>query len=188
MRHDQLLDTARRIIREEGTDVLSLGYLAEQAGVSKPIAYEHFKTRSGLLIALYKQIDDKQVAALHQALDNTPRRLEHVAGVMSKAYMHCYQNAGSEWHAISAALKGDDEMEQFQQKLIDGYVQTYCDALQPYSDLKRKDLRVRCIAIIGAAEALAREMLRRRLSAAAAASHLCTIIIACMSNVEMASR
>ncbi|RKH92133.1 TetR/AcrR family transcriptional regulator, partial [Corallococcus sp. AB038B] len=63
-RREQLLDIAQTIVREEGTDALTLGYLAERAGVSKPIAYEHFKTRSGLLIALYAQIDARQVSAL----------------------------------------------------------------------------------------------------------------------------
>ena len=95
-RRDQLLDTALTIVREEGTDALTLGHLAERAGVSKPIAYEHFGTRSGLLIALYERIDDRQVAALLQALERTPRRLGDVARVMSDAYMACYLTAGPE--------------------------------------------------------------------------------------------
>ncbi|MHC8285601.1 helix-turn-helix domain-containing protein [Pseudomonas sp. XS1P51] len=33
-----------------GTDALTLATLAERAGVTKPVAYEHFRTRSGLLI------------------------------------------------------------------------------------------------------------------------------------------
>ncbi len=33
----------------KGTDALTLGHVAECAGVSKPIAYEHFGTRAGLL-------------------------------------------------------------------------------------------------------------------------------------------
>src|SRR5688572_860783 len=93
-RRDQLLDTALAVVREEGTDALTLAHVAERAGVSKPIAYEHFGTRSGLLIALYERIDDQQVAALLQALERTPRRLEDVARVMSDAYMTCYLTCG----------------------------------------------------------------------------------------------
>ncbi|WP_437925086.1 TetR family transcriptional regulator [Sorangium sp. So ce291] len=54
-----------------GTEALTLGHLAERAGVSKPIAYQHFETRSGHLIALARQIDDRQVAALLDALKRT---------------------------------------------------------------------------------------------------------------------
>ncbi|WP_413733412.1 TetR/AcrR family transcriptional regulator [Sodalis sp. RH21] len=48
-RRRQLLDTVLVIIREEGADRLTLGHLAVRAGVSKPITYEHFNTRAGLL-------------------------------------------------------------------------------------------------------------------------------------------
>ena len=44
-RRRQLLDTALVIIREEGADKLTLGRLASRAGVSKPVAYDHFGTR-----------------------------------------------------------------------------------------------------------------------------------------------
>ncbi len=75
-RRKQLLETAHEIVRDEGTDALTLGYLAERAGVTKPIAYEHFETRAGLLVALYQEIDDRQVASLMDALKRTKPRLE----------------------------------------------------------------------------------------------------------------
>jgi AcrR family transcriptional regulator len=176
-RRDQLLDTALALVREQGTDALTLGYLAERAGVSKPIAYEHFKTRPGLLIALYKQIDAQQVAVLLQALERTPRRLEDVARVMSSAYMHCYIAIGPEWHAISAALKGDAEMVAAQHELLDGYVDFYCEALAPYVKLAKKALRLRCVGIIGAAEAISRDMLRGQISEAEAAATLGSLMV-----------
>ena len=49
-RRRQLLAVALSIVREEGADRLTLGHLAQRAGVSKPVAYDHFGTRSGLLI------------------------------------------------------------------------------------------------------------------------------------------
>lgn len=176
-RREQLLETALAIVREQGTDALTLGYLAERAGVSKPIAYEHFKTRSGLLIALYEQIDNRQVAALLLALERTPRRLEEVARVVSTAYMNCFTAVGPEWHAISAALKGDEEMEAFQRELIDSYVALYRDALAPCSKLPEDELRLRCVGIIGAGDAIARDMVRGRIDEAAAAASLASLIV-----------
>jgi AcrR family transcriptional regulator len=176
-RRDQLLDTALRIVREQGTDALTLGTLAEQAGVSKPIAYEHFGTRSGLLIALYERIDDRQVAALHEALERTPRRLAEVARVVGAAYIDCTLSIGPEWHAISAALKGDERMEAFQQGLIDRYVDLYRDAFAPYAALPREDLHLRCVGILGAAEAIARDLVQGRTGEAAAVAALTALII-----------
>jgi AcrR family transcriptional regulator len=176
-RRDQLLDTALAIVREEGTDALTLGHVAGRAGVSKPIAYEHFGTRSGLLIALYERIDDRQVAALLQALERTPRRLEDIARVMSDAYITCYLTCGPEAHAITAALSGDGQMEAFHQRLLDRYVAFYQEALAPYSSLSPDALHLRCIGLIGAAEAISRDMLRGRVDAARATETLAALIV-----------
>jgi len=180
-RRDQLLGTAFAIVRDEGTDALTLGYLAAKAGVSKPIAYEHFGTRSGLLIALYEQLDQRQVNDLVAALEATPKRLEDVARVVSDAYMACYRSIGAEWSAISAALKGDDAMERFQANLIDSYVDLYCSMLAPYAETPADELRLRCVGIIGAAEAISREMTRGDLEEAAAAAVLQSLIVKWLS-------
>ncbi|MBN8232713.1 TetR/AcrR family transcriptional regulator [Corallococcus macrosporus] len=181
-RREQLLDIALSIVREEGTDALTLGYVAERAGVSKPIAYEHFQTRAGLLIALYEQIDARQVQALLDALQRTRKRLEDVARVMSAAYMHCYTSAGPEWHAISAALRGAEEMEAVHRELLDGYVALFREALAPYSDLKKDALHLRCVGIIGAAEAISRDMLRGLVDEARAAETLASLIVSWLSS------
>jgi len=181
-RRDQLLDTALAIVREEGSDALTLGHLAERAGVSKPIAYEHFKTRPGLLMALYERIDGQQLAALTEALSRTRRKLEDVAKVLSAAYMRCYADMGPELHAVSAALKGDEEMEAFYQRVLDGYVAFYQEALAPFCDLPRDTLRQRCVGIIGAAEAISREMLRGEVPEATAAATLSSLIVAWLSS------
>ncbi|MGN8024068.1 TetR/AcrR family transcriptional regulator [Phyllobacterium sp. 22229] len=181
-RREQLMETALGIIRTQGTDALTLGYLAERAGVSKPIAYEHFGTRAGLLIALYQQLDQQQVDDLLAALEQAPKQLGSVARLMSEAYMACYRSIGPEWHAISAALKGDEEMERFQKALIDGYVDLYCTALAPYSALSADELRLRCAGIIGAAEAISREMTCGCVDEATAAATLGSLILQWVAN------
>lgn len=181
-RREQLLEAALGIVRTEGTDALTLGHLAERAEVSKPIAYEHFGTRAGLLIALYKKLDEQQVAVLLRALERTPKTLDDVARVMSRAYMSCYANMGPEWHAISGALKGTGEMEAFQRELLDGYVNLYCEALAEFVKLPREGLRLRCVGIIGAAEAIASEMLAGRTKESRAASVLARMIVAALEE------
>ncbi|MBC8084450.1 MAG: TetR/AcrR family transcriptional regulator [Hymenobacter sp.] len=85
-RRRQLLDMALVIIREEGADRLTLGHLAARAGVSKPITYEHFGTRAGLLIDLYKLLDQQQADALREALRRDPRNLAGTADVLATSW------------------------------------------------------------------------------------------------------
>ncbi len=180
-RREQLLDTALAMVREEGTDLLTLARLAERAGVSKPIAYAHFATRSGLLIALYERLDQLQIDALRQSLKDAPRRLDEVARVIARAYVDCYLEAGSELLAVAAALKGDGSMDATHQALVDKYLRLYAKALAPYSPTSGAALLLRCVAINGAGEALMREMLAGRIGATTAIGALSSAITALVS-------
>lgn len=179
-RREQLLQTAHAIVREDGTDALTLARVAERAGVSKPIAYEHFGTRGGLLMALYQDLDDHHLATLREALSRAPRRLEDVARVAAEAYMACYAT-GPQAHAIAGALRGDEEMDAFHQGLIDNYVDLYRGILAPYSALPERMLHICCIGLVGAAEALSRDMLRGRIEEPEAAATLTSLIVEAMA-------
>jgi len=181
-RREQLLEVARAIVRDEGTDALTLASLAERAGVTRPITYEHFKTRSGLLIALAREIDDRQVKLLLDKLKRAQPQLADLARVASSAYMHCVTEIGHEWQSITAALKGDSEMDVVQHDLLERYADIYSDAFAPCTSLSKRDLKRRCVAIIGAAEALAREMHLGRIDERVAAATLRGLIEAWLAK------
>ncbi|MET0405718.1 MAG: TetR/AcrR family transcriptional regulator, partial [Cystobacter sp.] len=172
----QLLDTALRIIREEGADRLTLGHLAACAGVSKPVAYEHFGTRSGLLIELYKSIDTAHANALRQALVTGERNFEETTELLATAYIHCSAETSGEWHAVGAALAGSQEKDAVYQELLEGYVQLFASALRPHSTLSPAELERRCVGLIGAGEALSAAMVRGQCSEADAARTLTSLI------------
>lgn len=180
-RRAQLLGIALEIVREEGTDALTLARLADQAGVSKPIAYTHFTTRSGLLAALYEHLDRMQTDALKQALMLSPRRLEDIARVIATAYVECHRKVGPEFGAIAAALKGDPDMDAFHQKLLDQCLAILAKALGPFAPVSGKALRLRCVAMNGACEALARDESTAKMPVSAAVGVLTATIVALAS-------
>jgi AcrR family transcriptional regulator len=175
-RRQQLLDTARAIVREEGADRLTLGHLATRAGVSKPIVYEHFGTRPGLLIALYKAIDAGQAEALRAALLAAPRALDETAAMLADAYMHCYADTSGEWHAVGAALSGSEEMGAVHQELLAIYVSLFVTALEPYSPMPARLLHLRCVGLVGAGEALSAAMVRGEATEKQAAEALAALM------------
>jgi AcrR family transcriptional regulator len=175
-RRIQLIDTAKEILRECGADALTLGHLAERAGVSKPIPYEHFGTREGLLIALSQEIEARHVVKLQAALETAPAWLDAVADIISSVYIGCAVESGSEWQAISAALRGNAEMDAVQQTLTNDYVVMIAAALSPFSKLAPDDLRLRCVGIAGAAETIAREFIRGRVTERTASANLAALI------------
>jgi AcrR family transcriptional regulator len=176
-RRTQLLDTARDILRECGADALTLGHLAERAGVSKPIAYEHFGTREGLLIALSEEIEARHVGKLKAGLEKAPPTLPAIADVISSAYIGCALESGPEWLAMSGALRGNAQMDAVQQALADDYVAIIAAALARFSSLSPDDLRLRCIGLAGAAETIARELIRGRIDENTASANLAALIV-----------
>ncbi|GHC23514.1 TetR/AcrR family transcriptional regulator [Aidingimonas halophila] len=175
-RKRQLLDTALRIVREEGADRLTLGYLASRAGVSKPVAYDHFGTRSKLLIELYRLIDRRQSDALRETLTTEGRSFEETASLLAAAHVHCHADTSGEWHAIGAALAGSEEKEAVYQELLDGYVQLFATVLRPYFALEDTELERRCVGLIGAGDALSAAMVRGHCSEADAAKTFALLI------------
>jgi AcrR family transcriptional regulator len=63
-RREQLLDVARGAFAEKGFDAVSVEEIAQRAGVTKPVVYEHFGGKEGI----YAVIVDREVNALLGAL------------------------------------------------------------------------------------------------------------------------
>ncbi|MDO7896008.1 TetR/AcrR family transcriptional regulator [Pseudomonas citrulli] len=161
-RWQQLLDTALLIVREEGADRLTLGHLAVRAGVSKPVVYDHFATRSLLLIELYRWIDTERVSAFRDAMAGTARTLEETAQLLASAYIQCAADNTDEFYAVGAALAGSDEKAAVFQELLDNCVQMFTSVLQPHAALSAVELERRCTGLVGAGEALAGALVRGR--------------------------
>ena len=175
-RREQLLDAAVGIVRVQGADGLTLVTLAEAAEVSRPIAYDHFGTRAGLLLALYRRFDERHRAAVAEALRTAEPTPDAIARVMSTAYFACATDM-PEFAAVSAALKGNPEMEAIQHEMLDSYTAVMAAALAPHSNLSTDALRLRCLGVLGAAEAIAAELNRERTTAADAVTALTDLIV-----------
>jgi len=178
-RRRQLLDVAALIARHDGTDALTLAAVAERAGVTRPVVYEHFGTRAGLLTALYNQIADHQYEHAKTALQiRDDDDLESLAGRVSAAFMHCYVTTGPEAYAIAATLKGDPLMEAAQKTLTDRYVDAYQQPFAQFTHLDPDTLRLRLVATVGAGDALAELMLTGAIDEPTATDTLTSLIVA----------
>ncbi|MGI5126239.1 TetR/AcrR family transcriptional regulator [Pseudonocardia sp. CA-107938] len=175
-RREQLLDAALGIVRTHGADGLTLVTLAEAAGVSRPITYDHFGTRAGLMIALYRWLDERHRATLTSALHAAAPDAAAVAHVLSTAYFACATDM-PEFGALSAALKGDPEMEAAQHEILDSYATELVAVLGPHSDLPADAFHLRCIGVLGAADALAAELTHGRATPDAAVAALSALIL-----------
>jgi AcrR family transcriptional regulator len=174
-RREQLLVTARRLIAEEGTEALTLGHLADRAGVSKPIAYEHFGTRAGLLVALCDEYNDRQVAAREKALATGSASLEDIASIFASTYVNCVLDIGPEIGPAFDALAASEETAAFRQSLRQGYIDEYRKGFGRLVDVPPEEGNAIFAGFLGAAEALANDAAAGRIGRAAAIDALSRI-------------
>lgn len=176
-RQRQLLDAAWALVREEGTDALTLGRLAERAGVTKPVAYDHFGTRDGLLVALYEEFDARQTALMDEALARSAATLDARARVIAGSYVDCVMQQGREIPGVAAALAGSPRLEQVKRDWETAFVGKCRAALAPFADagpIPPAAWR----AVLGAAEALAGAAAHGEIDAAQARDELADTIVA----------
>ena len=173
-RRAQLMDMASAIVRSEGTDALTLATLADRAGVTKPIAYGHIGTRAGLLMALYRHYDLRQVEAVRLVLETRARTLDDAAAILAAAHVDCVLSSGPEFAAVAAALAAT---EGFRQALRETYVAQYREALGPFADASVRLSNAVFVGLLGAADALAQDAAVGRLPRSEVVDALTRIIV-----------
>lgn len=149
----QLIEVAWRLARAEGADALTLGRLAEQAKVAKPVVYDHFGTRNGLLAALFEDFDRRQTAAMEAALAVSAPTLDERARVIADAYVDCALTQGRELPGVAAALEGSPELEAVKRRCRSAFLDKCRAALAPFAKggvVSTPSL----LAALGAADAL----------------------------------
>ncbi|WP_430791624.1 TetR/AcrR family transcriptional regulator [Actinoplanes sp. G11-F43] len=174
-RHAQLLEVARELIRDLGTDELTLGRLAERAGVTKPLVYDHFGDRAGVLAELYGEFEARQLKTLAAALAGAEPELPVVAGIVAGAYIDCCLAEGRELADVVAALAGSSALSRLRQEAEDAYLMQCRQALEPLAGpIDAAGMH----AIVGAGDALARGALTGRISTTRARATLTRVITA----------
>ena len=81
-RREQLLDIGRSLFAERGFDATSVEEIAQRAGVSKPVVYEHFGGKEGLYAVVVDREMSRLLDSITGALTSSgkPREvLEHAA-------------------------------------------------------------------------------------------------------------
>jgi AcrR family transcriptional regulator len=82
-RRTQLLEVAGGLFADLGYHGVSMEHLADAAGVSKPVLYQHFPSKRELYLALVRQTVAEMTAQVHKALEGTTDNRARVAGAIA---------------------------------------------------------------------------------------------------------
>ncbi|GLS39843.1 transcriptional regulator [Mesorhizobium tianshanense] len=160
---------------------MTLGRLAEQSAVTKPVVYDHFGTRSGLLAALYREFDERQNTLMDAALQASESTLAGRAAVIASSYVDCVLLQGREIPGVIAALAGSPALERIKRDYEAAFIEKCRIALSPFAGIGAV-APAGLWAMLGAAEALSYAAAIGEITAAQARDELFQTIVAMVAR------
>lgn len=94
-RRAQLLDSALDVFVAQGYHAAAMDDIAERAGVSKPVLYQHFPSKLELYLALLDNACDQVVEGVREALESTTDNNERVAATTEAFYAYVADPGGA---------------------------------------------------------------------------------------------
>src|ERR1044072_8762826 len=94
-RRKQLLPAAQQIFVAHGYHAAAMDDIAERAGVSKPVLYQHFPGKLELYLALLDQHCDALLQAVRTALASTTENKQRVAATMDAYFAYVEEEGGA---------------------------------------------------------------------------------------------
>ena len=94
-RRAQLLESALEVFVAQGYHAAAMDDIAERAGVSKPVLYQHFPGKLDLYLALLDAACDAVIDHCREALASTPDNKTRVAAAMAAFYTYVADERGA---------------------------------------------------------------------------------------------
>jgi AcrR family transcriptional regulator len=114
-RRGQLLIAASEIFVDRGYHAAGMDEIAERAGVSKPVLYQHFSSKLELYLAVLQRHVDNMVSGVRQALRTTTDNRQRLRAAVqaffdfiehdSQGYRLIFENDYTTEPSVSAAVK-----------------------------------------------------------------------------------
>ncbi|HRW18851.1 MAG TPA: TetR/AcrR family transcriptional regulator [Dermatophilaceae bacterium] len=158
-RRAQLLQAAQAAFVEHGYHAAAMDDIADRAGVSKPVLYQHFPGKLELYMALLEQratdLEREVRAALESTSDNKARVFATV-----RAYFAFVEREGSAFRLLfESDLINDDAVSSRIDRALQAVALAFADAIVGDTGMARDDALVLATALTGMAQVSARAAL-----------------------------
>jgi AcrR family transcriptional regulator len=111
-RREQLLDVTKRVVGEQGVHAVSIDRVAREAGITRPIVYEHFSDLGGLLRALLDREGERALAQLASFMPHASDAGEDVIDALLRAlesYLSAVRSDPVTWRLVLMPPEGAPE-------------------------------------------------------------------------------
>src|SRR5947199_5100928 len=152
-RRKQLLAAAQEVFVAQGYHAAAMDDIAERAGVSKPVLYQHFPGKLELYQALLTTYADELVAQVEAALSATAENEERVEAAVA-AYFDFVAGEGKAYRLIFGSdLRGD--AAEVVEGAMKRCIETVAEAVTTDAGLDSARARLLAVGLVGLSQVAA---------------------------------
>jgi len=155
-RRAQLLDSALEVFVASGYHAAAMDDIAERAGVSKPVLYQHFPGKLDLYLALLDAACDDVIDNCRQALAATHDNKTRVAAAMAAFYAYVAADGGAFRLVFESDLTSEPAVREHVDRVTSECAAMIADVIHDDTGLPGEASRLLAVSLVGMAQVSAR--------------------------------
>jgi AcrR family transcriptional regulator len=171
-RRKQLLGAAQEIFVAQGYHAAAMDDIAERAGVSKPVLYQHFPGKLDLYLALLDQSCDQIISSAARALEATEDNKQRVTATMHAFYDYVADDEGAFRLVFESDLTNEPAVRARVDRVTTECAKLIAHVISDDTGLPEEQSQLLAVSLVGMGQVSARFWLGERgsIDQAAAAS------------------
>jgi AcrR family transcriptional regulator len=155
-RRKQLLAAAQQVFVAQGYHAAAMDDIAERAGVSKPVLYQHFPGKLELYLALLDTHCDALIDRVRRAMAATTDNEERVRGA-TQAYFDFVDHESEAFRLVfESDLRNDPAVRERVERVEQICIAAITDTIMADTGVSRARAELLAAGLVGAAETAAR--------------------------------
>jgi AcrR family transcriptional regulator len=155
-RRAQLLESALEVFVAQGFHAAAMDDIAERAGVSKPVLYQHFPGKLDLYLALLDSSCDAIIDNCRAALDATQDNKQRVAAAMEAFYTYIAGHDGAFRLVFESDLTNEPAVRAAIDRVTNDCASMIADVIHDDTGLPDEASRLLAVSLVGMAQVSAR--------------------------------
>lgn len=155
-RRKQLLSAAQEIFVAQGYHAAAMDDIADRAGVSKPVLYQHFPGKLELYLALLEQHSDELVTHVREALASTTENKQRVAATF-RAFFEFVSGEGEAFRLVfESDLRNVPQVRERAERTLQECAEMISQVIQEDTGASSEEAHLLAMGLVGMAEVSAR--------------------------------
>jgi AcrR family transcriptional regulator len=155
-RRNQLLGAAQEVFVAQGYHAAAMDDIAERAGVSKPVLYQHFPGKLDLYLALLDQHCESLLQSVRTALASTSDNKLRVAATMDAYFAYVEDEGGAFRLVFESDLTNEAAVRERVDRVTLQCAEAICEVIAEDTGLPRDEAMLLAVGLGGYSQVVAR--------------------------------